>query len=41
MSQFYMKSLFFKISLMIKENLVRPAGFEPTTPWFEAKCSIH
>ena len=20
--------------------LVRPAGFEPTTPWFEAKYSI-
>lgn len=21
-------------------RMVRPAGFEPTTPWFEAKCSI-
>ncbi len=21
--------------------LVRPAGFEPTTPWFVAKYSIH
>ena len=21
-------------------NLVRPAGFEPTTPWFVAKYSI-
>jgi hypothetical protein len=22
------------------DNLVHPAGFEPTTPWFEAKYSI-
>ena len=22
-------------------NLARPAGFEPTTPWFVARYSIH
>jgi hypothetical protein len=23
-----------------RENLVDSEGLEPTTPWFEAKCSI-
>ena len=26
--------------LILLSNLVRPAGFEPTTPWFVAKYSI-
>ena len=26
--------------LILFSNLVRPAGFEPTTPWFVAKYSI-
>ena len=23
------------------QGVVRPEGFEPPTPWFEATCSIH